>query len=111
LRTFAHFTAVKGEWFNSQQARITVINKDNRKKFGKLLKEKRTALALSQSDVAEKVGYSNGQFISNIERGLCPVPLKSLKKLITLYKIDASEVVELLTQDYQQFLKESLIKK
>lgn len=29
---------------------------------------------MTQAEVAEKLGYENGQFISNIERGMCSLP-------------------------------------
>lgn len=59
------------------------------------LKEKRIAAGLSQRDVADKLGYSTPQFISNWERGVSHPPISALKKLGDLYKISAEELFEI----------------
>lgn len=46
--------------------------------MARLLKNKREKLGMSQSEVAEKVGVTSGQFISNIERALCSVPIRKI---------------------------------
>ena len=48
-------------------------------KLGPFLKKARSKMGLSQRDVADKLGYTSPQFISNVERGLCSPPLKKLK--------------------------------
>jgi transcriptional regulator with XRE-family HTH domain len=45
----------------------------------------------SQSELSHLLGYKNGQFISNVERALCNIPLKMLKKV--------SEVLDIPTED------------
>ena len=35
----------------------------------------------SQSELSHLLGYKNGQFISNVERALCNIPLKMLGKV------------------------------
>ena len=47
--------------------------------FGEYLKEKRVAADLTQKEVAEKIGYSSAQYISNFERGIALPPLSKLK--------------------------------
>lgn len=42
------------------------------------LKILRKTLGLSQHDLGRMLGYSNGQFISNVERGLAGFPIKKL---------------------------------
>ena len=59
------------------------------------LKDKRMAAGLSQRDVADKLGYSTPQFISNWERGVSHPPISALKKLGDLYKISADELFEI----------------
>lgn len=39
----------------------------------------------SQSEIAWKLGFKNGQYISNCERTLCQLPWKSWEKVIQLY--------------------------
>jgi len=56
------------------------------------LKQKRVAAGLSQRDVADKLGYSTPQFISNWERGVSHPPINALKKLGELYKVSADDL-------------------
>lgn len=58
----------------------------------------------SQSDLSLHLGYKNGQFISNVERGLCNVPLKMLKQISLVLNIDPKEVKEALLKDHAQTL-------
>lgn len=59
---------------------------------------------LSQTDLSLLLGYKNGQFISNVERGLCNVPLKMLKQISIVLNIDPSEVREAILKDHAQTL-------
>jgi transcriptional regulator with XRE-family HTH domain len=59
------------------------------------LKDKRSVAGLSQRDVADKLGYSTPQFISNWERGISHPPISALKKLSDLYKVSAEELFEM----------------
>lgn len=58
------------------------------------LKQKRIGAGLSQRDVADKLGYSTPQFISNWERGVSQPPISALKKLGDLYKVSADDLFE-----------------
>lgn len=58
------------------------------------LQESRLNANLSQRDVADQLGYSTPQFISNWERGVSQPPISSLKKLAELYKISATELFD-----------------
>lgn len=49
----------------------------------------RNAAGLSQGDVAERLGYSSPQFVSNWERGMSTPPIKELKQLAQMYSISA----------------------
>jgi transcriptional regulator with XRE-family HTH domain len=62
--------------------------------FGEFLKSKRESAGLSQGDVAKKLKYGSPQFISNWERGVAKPPVKTLGKIISLYKIDREELIE-----------------
>lgn len=67
--------------------------------LAKFLKEKRIASGLSQGDVADKLGYSTAQFISNWERGVAAPPVNILKKLAELYKVNAEELFEVVLEE------------
>ena len=76
--------------------------------LGKYLRDKRKLKGMSQSDVAKKLGYSNPQFISNFERGLCAPPLKKLKILIGLYDLPKKELMKLMLDLQERHLKKQL---
>ena len=63
--------------------------------FGKLLKEKRKAAALTQDDVAAAINKT-GQYISNIEKGKNNAPPNSvdIEALISILGLDAAEAKE-----------------
>ena len=71
--------------------------------IAKLVKERRVAHPerLSQSELSHRLGYKNGQFISNVERGLCSIPLKGLGKLSEVLGIDQEKIKEALLKDFQ----------
>jgi transcriptional regulator with XRE-family HTH domain len=77
------------------------------KKRGQLasfLKEKRVSAGLTQSQVAEKLGYSSPQFISNWERGLANPPVFILRDLTKMYKVPADQMFELLKEEMERDL-------
>lgn len=59
------------------------------------LKNKRLEAGLSQAAVAEKLGYSCSQFVSNWERGVSEPPVATLFKLAEIYNLSMDEVFEL----------------
>lgn len=76
--------------------------------LGNFLQDKRTKAGLSQGDVADKLGYSSPQFISNFERGLCAPPLNKLKMLVQLYGLNSEEVVKLMMKEHERHLRRNL---
>lgn len=46
----------------------------------------------SQSEVSSLLGYRNGQFISNVERGLCSIPMKRMVDLGQILDISKEEI-------------------
>lgn len=77
------------------------------------LKTKRMSAGLSQREVADKLGYSTPQFISNWERGVSHPPISALKKLGDLYKISAEDLFEVTLnatiQDVTQELRRKFV--
>ncbi len=76
------------------------------KNIAKLIRTKRInhPKNLSQSDLSQMLGYKNGQFISNVERGLCNVPLKMLKKISDVLDIEHRELKEAILRDNEETL-------
>ena len=74
------------------------------KNIAELIKEKRLRhpKRFSQKELSLLLGYKNGQFISNVERGLCSVPLKSFKSVTTILEISKEELKTAILKDYEQ---------
>ena len=64
--------------------------------FGRYLAEKRVAAGFTQREVADTLGYSSAQFISNFERGIAVPPLAKLKVLLGMYKMPMDTVLDLI---------------
>ena len=83
------------------------------KHIGKFVKDGRTKhpQLYSQNQLSKLLGYKNGQFISNVERGLCGIPLKGIQKLIEVLGLDSLELKNAMLRDYEDtidsFLNES----
>jgi transcriptional regulator with XRE-family HTH domain len=58
----------------------------------------------SQSDLSLLLGYKNGQFISNVERGLCNVPLKMMKKISEVLDIVPEDIKSAILKDHEETL-------
>ena len=71
------------------------FEKKLRKEFGVFLREKRVKAGLTQKDMSEMCGYDSAQYISNIERGLCPIPPKVLKLMSDEYHIPVKKLAKL----------------
>ena len=78
------------------------------KHIGQFLKEKRESKGMTQAQVAEKLGYGSPQFISNIERGISRVPIKSLKAFMNVYELNADQVINLLLEEKKEQLRKQL---
>ncbi|PIP89573.1 MAG: hypothetical protein COW01_11390 [Bdellovibrionales bacterium CG12_big_fil_rev_8_21_14_0_65_38_15] len=55
----------------------------------------------SQNQLSKLLGYKNGQFISNVERGLCGIPLKGIQKLIEVLNLDSRDLKNAMLRDYE----------
>lgn len=63
------------------------------------LRTHREKAGFSQADVAQKLGYSTPQFVSNWERGISAPPFNALKKLAVLYSIDADALFNVVLEN------------
>lgn len=82
----------------------------DRKKLGQFLKDVRENVDLTQADVSQKLGYTSPQFISNIERGISVVPLKTLARMCALYKVNPESVVKIILESQRKLLREKLMR-
>lgn len=74
--------------------------------IAKLIKLKRMSQdnGYSQLELSKLLGYKNGQFISNVERGLCSVPLKMLSKISQVLNISREELKKAILKDQEETL-------
>lgn len=52
----------------------------DRKRLGAALKKAREDKKLTQAELAQKIGYTSPQFVSNIERGVTVFPQVNVKR-------------------------------
>jgi len=74
--------------------------------IARLIKDKRLGhpKGYSQSELSNLLGYKNGQFISNVERALCNVPLKMLRRVTEVLDIPASDLKKAILEDNEKTL-------
>ena len=74
--------------------------------IAKLIRDKRVnhPKNYSQSELSQLLGYKNGQFISNVERALCNIPLKMLPKVLQILDFTPGELKEAMLRDHQKTL-------
>lgn len=80
-------------------------------KVGRLFKEYRLEAGFTQGEVSQHLKYSNSQFVSNFERGLCMLPLPKLRLALDLFKVSGAEIVDLIIELQKEHLENTLLKK
>lgn len=75
------------------------------KNIAKVVKDARTLSNLSQSELSRSLGFKNGQFISNVEREKCSVPLKSLNRIAKVTRIDVDIFAKAVSEDFRTTVK------
>jgi len=58
----------------------------------------------SQSELSHLLGYKNGQFISNVERALCNIPLKMLVRVSEVLDIHSDDLKKAILKDHEETL-------
>lgn len=78
--------------------------------IAKLIREKRVnhPKGYSQSELSSLLGYKNGQFISNVERALCSIPLKMLSKVSEVLNIETEDLKRAILEDQEATLNNYL---
>ena len=74
----------------------------------KLIKKKREEKGYSQECLAVMIGYERGQFVSNMERGLCSIPNNKLRKIAVILDIGREELMYNLIQDVRDYYEYNL---
>lgn len=79
------------------------------KVLGEYLKELRIQSHLTQRDIANAMGYTSPQFISNWERGLTAPPISTIRKLLDIYACDPDEVFDFIAGQQLDILRKELL--
>lgn len=69
--------------------------------IARLVKIYRLEENLSQVQLSEKLGYKNGQYVSNVERGLCGIPATKVNLLSYLIRVPRERIVDAMVQDFK----------
>jgi ribosome-binding protein aMBF1 (putative translation factor) len=65
----------------------------------RIIREARERTPWSQSELSTMLGYKNGQFISNIERGKCSVPIRKVGEICAKMNIPPEKIKEAMLKD------------
>jgi transcriptional regulator with XRE-family HTH domain len=68
-------------------------------KTSALIKTARERAGLTQMELGRALGFTSAQFISNVERGLAPFPMKHAMKTSRLLKIPVDAIIKAKAQD------------
>jgi len=69
-----------------------------------LTRVSRNKIGLSQMEAANRMGFKNGQFVSNIERGLCGIPEKRIYQFCSSLFISLDDVIDAILKDHTDYL-------
>jgi transcriptional regulator with XRE-family HTH domain len=67
-----------------------------------IMREHRAIKNVSQADVAKVIwGNGKGQFVSNIERGLCSLPTKKIPHVAKFLDIPVNKITHAMMKDFE----------
>lgn len=72
------------------------------KQVGTFIKNLREKRGLSQADVAKLLSLKTAQSISNIERGVSPLPKAKIKRLADILGVKKSDIVTMVLGEVQE---------
>ena len=73
-----------------------------------LLVRQRRRKNMKQTELAEILGYQGSQYVSNIERGVAPIPLNQIAKWARVLDIPKRPLMKALISDYKAQLERRL---
>ncbi len=75
-----------------------------RRYVGKFIQDRRKELGINQDKVAAVLNYKDKQAVSNIERGVAPLPLNKIQKLAGLLEVEPKVLAKLTLLDKEPTL-------
>lgn len=76
--------------------------------LGAFLQRSRYRTGLTQREVSLRLGYSSARFISNFERGISRPPVKKLRVLTKLYRLDQATLIDKILCGEAELLEKAL---
>ena len=77
-------------------------------KIGKLIRQRRIKMNLTQYDLAKIIVYNITQFVSLFERGISKVPYDTLGILITKLDLPENKIKQALLDEFSEQLNSSI---
>jgi transcriptional regulator with XRE-family HTH domain len=77
-------------------------------KIGKIIRASRKAEAISQLTLANKLGYTSAQFVSQFERGIAGVPVEKLGIISKILKIPLRYFVQIHADNFKRNLSKKI---
>lgn len=65
------------------------------KQVGKFIRKKRERFGLSQKDLANILRVKTAQSVSNIERGISPLPIRHMKVLARVFRVSQKRFISI----------------
>jgi transcriptional regulator with XRE-family HTH domain len=75
-----------------------------RTQIGLLISTTRKKRGLTQIELAERSKINSAQYVSNIERGLSPLPSFHVKRVAKVLELPSSKVIGAIIKDYETYL-------
>jgi len=72
--------------------------------IGLFVRVKRLESGLSQTDLAKALGFKNGQFVYNVERGLCSIPEHKIAHAADILSVSPYTLIRHMVRDYKSNL-------
>lgn len=75
---------------------------------GALIKSARLRRGASQTELSKVIGFKNGQYISNVERGLCGIPAECVQAICDVLHIETERFINAMAADYIVITREKI---
>lgn len=78
------------------------------RKLSNYIRKHRKKSKMTQKELASALGYPSLQIISNVERGVCALPIKRFKETSKILNISLSKMQNLYLKDIKSELEKEL---
>jgi len=78
------------------------------KQLGQAIKAAREGRGVTQRSLADALGLTSAQFVSNIERGIAPLPAHYIPILCRLLGMSEKMLIDLATEAYRRRMRAAI---